>query len=193
MLQMLNELILNTLLIQTWVPNPIVNASLNGVSWYLSVALFCYIIFPISIKFIYKIKDIKGYIIAMGLAIIIQFIFSCVANHLWNIEQPEYEWFLYHFPPVRCIEFVEGNLLGAIYLRTMDKKFEKVKTPWNVFFIFIEAFLIVMYLAGSRWIGGEHISFGSSLLANWILPYLPLTIGLMVIFSYLGGYLHIKA
>ena len=42
------KILLNILLLQEWFP--LENASINGVSWYLSTAVFTYFLFPIILK-----------------------------------------------------------------------------------------------------------------------------------------------
>lgn len=48
----IREIVLNILLVQTWVPDTRVAFSLNSVAWYLSVSFFLYFLFPYILCYI---------------------------------------------------------------------------------------------------------------------------------------------
>lgn len=49
------QLVINTFLIQSWIPADGAYFSLNGVSWYLSSSVFCYFMFPYLSRLIKKV------------------------------------------------------------------------------------------------------------------------------------------
>lgn len=51
------KIVVNLFLIQSWIPIDEVYFSLNSVSWYLSVSLFLYIMFPVIL---YKMNKYRG-------------------------------------------------------------------------------------------------------------------------------------
>ncbi len=63
--EIVTNIILNVLLVQAWIPKQMYYFSLNGVSWYLSVCVFCYFIFPFVLKVMKKsgggYKVVNGY------------------------------------------------------------------------------------------------------------------------------------
>ena len=118
------KILLNIFLIQEWFP--LENASINGVSWYLSTAVFTYFLFPVILKKLENIRDSKvilNYLIAL---LVIQ-VFICKAISfipsnlafftgkiflLPNIS----EWLIYFFPLTRCIDFIIGCLTGYMFI-----------------------------------------------------------------------------
>ena len=110
------KVLLNTALVQSWIPKNSVNTSLNGVAWYLSAALFLYFIFPTLAMFLKK-HNIHPYIsfFAFFVFVILVQTISCIPFILYNINNDIYIWFMYCFPVFRCGEFIIGMFLYRVY------------------------------------------------------------------------------
>lgn len=98
-------LILDGLLLQSWIPNNAVNFSLNGVAWYLSTLIFLYVLFP-SINSIYSSRLKRLY--ACGFLILI----SIYVGLEPLIRENTVSYWLYVFPPSRIFDFVLGMFLA---------------------------------------------------------------------------------
>lgn len=99
-------------LIQSWVPNSAVWRSYNGVTWFLSTLLFCYMLIPIA-QYLYdriggKTQEKKVLILIILQAFIISVMLSFAIHD--NVE-----YWLYAFPPVRLLDFSSGYVLAKIY------------------------------------------------------------------------------
>ena len=103
------SLVLDMFLLQSWVSDSTVWRSYNGLAWYLSTLLFCYIVMPIAQKLFDKMKNKKEYM----LFIIVLFYIISVALSL--LVKNNVEYWLYAFPPVRLLDFYSGYALGRIY------------------------------------------------------------------------------
>ncbi len=111
---------LDTSLLQSWVPDKEVYFSLNGVSWYLSTALFLYMMFPLILFFIKKYKGIKTAVVVIlitfGLQILLAFAAYLVQKNLIP-KDDLIHWFVYIFPLSRLEDFVIGCNLGYLFLQ----------------------------------------------------------------------------
>ena len=116
--------ILNMLMIQEWFP--FVKRSVNGVSWYMCVTFFSYIITPYIINRLNKRNNIKGNFYNILVLFIIQIVLSYLGSFLPTpyehiiFEYDEYSWFIYKFPLTRIIDFIIGCNLGVIFLNKKD-------------------------------------------------------------------------
>ena len=64
--------LVNLLLLQSWFPNPAIHFSGNNVSWFLSVLLLCYGIFPFIIRFVGK--SLRKFLLAVCALLVVYFI-----------------------------------------------------------------------------------------------------------------------
>lgn len=114
---------INTLLLQSYFPSNAVNFSFNGVAWSISVEMFFYAVFPLLIYIIGKyLKELttNRMFMLIGLVWLMMFVaFAPVQSYLDD-------WRLYIFPLARLPEFIIGILLGLIYLRQQKDKVENV-------------------------------------------------------------------
>lgn len=119
--QIITKLVLNLLLIQEWFP--IADAAINGVSWYLSVSLFCYFLFPWLLRAFEKIQKKRDAILILVLLIEFQFLIVLLASQVstpandmngWLTDNYTY-WLSYKFPPIRLIDFLIGCDLGLLW------------------------------------------------------------------------------
>ena len=108
------KILLNVTLLQTWVPDCRINASLNGVAWFLSATLFLYFLFPWMKRIIERTPIVRlclicGMILAAETAACIPFIMFFGSN------SPTYVWFMYFFPVFRIGDFFVGSVLKRVF------------------------------------------------------------------------------
>ena len=94
-------LLFNTLLLQSWIPDDSYYFSYNGVSWFLSTILFCYVLFPVAYR--YANRRALLFVIAYYAVAYIIIPYSMV-NQL-----------LYVSPLIRLVDFFLGIMLYKIY------------------------------------------------------------------------------
>jgi peptidoglycan/LPS O-acetylase OafA/YrhL len=95
------KVLLNMLLLQSWVPDPNWYFSCNSVSWFLSSLLFCYMVFPLVYRLLSK---------RLTLLILIVYTIVC-----WLTPYDCVNAILYVFPLVRLVDFYLGMLLCQVY------------------------------------------------------------------------------
>ncbi|HOO78821.1 MAG TPA: acyltransferase [Lachnospiraceae bacterium] len=114
---------LNVLLLQEWIP--LAGRSINGVAWYLCVAVFCYFFFPWVLRFMEnkqfsRKKALRWIVILTILQIILGFLGSRLPspvygkNGWWDTDMVV--WFCYHFPLTRGLDFILGCNIGYLFL-----------------------------------------------------------------------------
>lgn len=115
------SLILDLLLMQSWVSDSAVWRSYNGLSWFLSTLLFCYLMLPVAHYLFDKVcegKQKKYLLLIMMQAFTISLILCFVIQN--NVE-----YWLYAFPPVRLLDFYSGYVLAKIYIKRDLIRIEK--------------------------------------------------------------------
>ena len=95
------KVLLNVLLLQSWVPDADWYFSCNSVSWFLSSLLFCYLMFP------WVYRHLSKY---LTLAIFIVYIVV-----YWLTPYNRVNAVLYVFPAVRFVDFYIGMFLCRLY------------------------------------------------------------------------------
>jgi peptidoglycan/LPS O-acetylase OafA/YrhL len=121
--------VLNVLLLQSWVPRPGVFLSINGASWSLSCEIFFYALFPLLLRQIRRISESRLWWWAgavAGLIIVMPVIAKLLPNspafdpatagQLLGGQSIDQMWFLYIFPPIRLLDFMLGILMARIVL-----------------------------------------------------------------------------
>lgn len=98
--------LMNLLLLQSWSPDPQVHFSANAVSWFLSMILFCYFLFPLIIRFLDRSR--RNFYIASSILfavyfVAIQFVPSGMFNNI-----------IYINPLMRLPDFILGIILWQI-------------------------------------------------------------------------------
>lgn len=108
---------LNALLLQAWVPNEAFYFTFNKVSWYLSVCLFIYLVFPYIFSKLQKRSPRR--LIYVGLGIVtVQTVIAALANTFLPAESRAalVKWIVYICPLFRSGDFFLGVILGLICL-----------------------------------------------------------------------------
>lgn len=99
----------NILLIQSWIPDINIYFSCNGVSWFLSTLLFCYMLF-IPITNLFHRSKIYGFSGTVALICIYLIIINLIPNKIDT-------WGIYIFPPARVMDFLIGICTYILYTR----------------------------------------------------------------------------
>ena len=116
------QFIKNVLLIQSWFPSGYF--TYNGVGWFLSSIMFCYI-FTVPVKhLIYKKEkqkngSVKLFIIAL-IAIAIEIIY------MYLIRSYNREYLGYIIPISRIGEYISGIIFGHLFMKLSNKKYNKL-------------------------------------------------------------------
>lgn len=128
------DAVLHTFLLQIWVPNEHYYATLNGPSWFLCVSFFCYLCFPLILRFFKRKINTKTQAVHGGLFLFfVAFILSGLTFLLHRHDNTVWfntKWITYYFPPVRLIDFTLGCFLGAIYLLPSQKTPRQKNALW---------------------------------------------------------------
>ena len=102
------KFLVNSLLLQSWIPEQSYYFSYNSIAWYLSTALFAYLCFPMIITMLHKIqlKQRIGLFVAMVIG------YGVVAYAMPTEVQHA---MLYINPVCRCVDFVIGIYLAELF------------------------------------------------------------------------------
>lgn len=166
-IDLLVKIVLNITLLQTWIPNSRINTCLNGVTWYLSVAMFLYFVFPWICKLIKKIN--KYMLLIIPAMILVAQVFGCVlVINKFGIDSLVYKWFMYSFPIFRLGDFVIGCCLGKIY-----KKLQKIDINCIIGTI-IEIVVILITALVFIWRESGQSTVFMKALFNWTTVYIVL-------------------
>jgi peptidoglycan/LPS O-acetylase OafA/YrhL len=128
----------NLTLIHAFFPKYEVFFSYNPVSWFLSVLIFLYVIFPLILNAVVNlgIDSNKKVVGIMFMTFIVFFAFL----YFFQIREEISVWFYYISPFVRIYDFIFGILLGVLYnLRKNDlrKSSEDSLIEIGIIFLFI--------------------------------------------------------
>ncbi|MFF4991832.1 acyltransferase family protein [Streptosporangium saharense] len=118
----LADAVRNLFLLQAFFPQAQTITSVNPVAWSLSCEAFFYLCFPLLLGLVRRIRPERLWRWAAGVVVVIFLV--PLASGLLPAQQPypilgvtEWEtWFIYHFPPVRMLDFVFGILLAQMVL-----------------------------------------------------------------------------
>ncbi|MFT9457222.1 MAG: acyltransferase family protein [Liquorilactobacillus hordei] len=121
----LAKVLLNTALLQAWVPKQDVYFSLNGVAWFFSVSLFLYFMFPYIMYIIEKYNNKNIIILFMVATFIIQIMLGYISSKAVipvELSDNWMVWFVYIFPLSRLEDFFIGCNLGYLFLKAKNNK-----------------------------------------------------------------------
>lgn len=107
--------ILNLTLLHGFINNPSVYHSFNGVSWFCSAILFCYVCAPLWARILNSLRKAPLiFICAFFLRFLMEWVQTAKPGAFWNIS-------IHVFPPLRMLEFVMGMSCTAMLLMTRSK------------------------------------------------------------------------
>lgn len=132
-------LVANIFLLQSWIPDHYSYYSGNGVSWFLSTLLFCYIIYPFLIKRL-SVLHLKG-----NMIICILLFFVRIALEYIVPQDRAVDW-LYISPFTRWIDFCMGILVYSFY-RQLDQESFNYNVSWLKCRISLDWFVMLCLLA----------------------------------------------
>ena len=167
------KIISNIFLFQSWIPKSEFYFSFNAVSWYLSVMIFLYFVFPYLNKSVmncsYKIiiqRISLIIILQITIAGILFFLRGLFVNIPMEISDDLPKWITYILPIYRMTEFYEGILLGAVYENKKNHNVcEKI--------IFLQILSIIL-IPVSAYLGEYY--FSSIYCIKYSLIYIPCSI-----------------
>ncbi len=116
----LTEIGINVLLLQAWIPASEYYFSLNAVSWYLSAALFTYMVFPFALPLIRKAAFGRAHFLPTAILLLLiggmsvcAFLFGDPADQGWFSRH----WITYIFPVARALDFLLGASMAGVFMR----------------------------------------------------------------------------
>ena len=111
------SLVLNLLLLQSFVPDPAVYGGYNGIAWFLSTYMFVSMAAPLVLRFASGICTKKRLGISFAATVGIMLIFSAISPYIISaMALPSRPFLNYNFPPYRLLDFSLGIFLGRLYL-----------------------------------------------------------------------------
>ena len=142
----------NLSLMQAWVPDfPNYVFNFNGPSWFLSVMLFAYFVFPLFLKLLKKLDSVKKLNLLAGGLVALSLCAAIIFGTLTGFDDTYFVWFTQNFPLMRAVDFLLGAIIGYMYVKRrreasvdVDAK-EHNKGLWT----FIEAVVILLFYVGS--------------------------------------------
>lgn len=128
-IQYILRVLVDLLLVQSWIPIRDFYFSFNGVAWYLSVCVLLYFVFPYVHRWMKTMFKLNIAIWTILLVYIIQIIFSYFAStNIGSAVVYNNLWFTYIFPLFRLGDFLIGCCLGYIFLYTISRETVLTKT-----------------------------------------------------------------
>lgn len=111
----IEQILANLFLIQAWIPSNLFWYSLNGVAWYLSITAFFYMIFPVILCELKKIK-LKNCV----LLIVVIYVFQCILGFGSKIDffcnfNEFSKYIIYICPFFRAGDFIIGCCLSRCF------------------------------------------------------------------------------
>ncbi len=174
---------LHLCLLQSWIPRSGVYFSLNSVSWFLGVSLFCYFMFPYICKRIKKYDSGKEAIIAVIFTFVAQIILAYGSTfiHVPEAVSKDFtKWFTYVCPLFRLGDFIIGCNLGFIFLSRKTEVKSLHSSTWTL--MELSVLILGLSIPNDRL---YDLGFG------WIavsIVYLPVSAALVLLFSLKLGF-----
>lgn len=125
------KMFIHVMLLHSWVPTEGVHFAFNGASWYLSVILFLYFMFPWIFKKVRKHTGNKSALVQVAALILIQFLVFVALPAILLPKGANYSklrtWFSYINPISRLFDFMIGCNLGYVFFNRKSG-YEKKKS-----------------------------------------------------------------
>lgn len=115
-----SSLLPQVLLVQSWIPIRRVYFSFNGVAWFLSSIMFCYLCFPVVVRWIRRAGIWRSLLALGGLLAVIMAASSFLSG-------PPKSWLVYIFPPMRLVDFGVGIAIRLVYDNCRQGKYARLR------------------------------------------------------------------
>jgi len=102
------------LLLQAWSNNQQVYYGGNGVSWSLSAEMFFYLLFPLAIIPLRRLRG-RGLLLTAAITLAVMLAAPLIATTV-GVSGATYAWLFFVFPPYRFAEFLLGMVLARAVL-----------------------------------------------------------------------------
>lgn len=143
-IQLVKEILANVFLVKSFIPKESIYFSLNGVSWYLSVCIVLYILFPFIKNKIERFTAVQA-ICNIVLAYFIQILITAVLYTI-GVDKELITYATYICPLFRCIDFYAGCNLCIIFKKSKhifeDKIYSAAEFAVMLLAILLSSFLI---------------------------------------------------
>lgn len=114
-IERIGALVINALLLQSWIPLKGIYFSGNAVSWYLCDCIFCYLMFPLLFRLSNRIRTSILTICVSCFAILYFVVIQTIPNNLIHA-------FVYISPLFRLFDFILGIYAYRIYILLCEGK-----------------------------------------------------------------------
>ena len=110
---------LNLSLTHSFINTPAVYHSFNGVSWFCSSIVFCYLLAPVFARMLRSKKRVPLMLLtSFAVRFMLEWVQTVKPGEYWNLS-------IHVFPPVRLCEFVMGMSCAALFLSLHMKQGRK--------------------------------------------------------------------
>ena len=136
----------NVLLVQSLVPSADMNASLNGVSWFLSTIFVLYIVFPFLYRIFKKCRDRLSLIFVLIVLIALQTLYVYIAGCF--VHTADLLTYLIHSSPLyRVFDMSYGIILGFMTLkeRKTEEGSKLLSTIAELAVLIVTGFLVYVW------------------------------------------------
>lgn len=181
-MKLVNQVLANVLLLKAFIPREDIYFSLNGVSWYLSVCLFVYIIFPLIQN---KIRDtsidqaIKN--ICMLYVIQIAIVASVfIISDVYKFNMEIISGVTYVSPIFRSIDFLAGVNLCVVFKKNVHNLNAKVYTVWESILVVATILSSIIYLCIQS---ATNKSLLENIISRSAVMFLPISIAIVYLFA----------
>ena len=126
------RVVLNLLLLQSWIPDAGYYFSCNSVSWFLSGLFFCYLLFPWAYKHVSK---------GWGACVLAAYVMVCLLTPYEKVNA-----ILYVNPLVRFVDFYIGIVLCRIYEKGYSLQSGAVWMEWLLLLALVVLLAVYPYV-----------------------------------------------
>lgn len=109
------RIISHIFMVQSWIPVEAFYFSLNGLSWYLSTILFCYLCFPLLLRLLRKLNTVKVAFFSLIAVFVLQVSIAMISIKFFLINGSDYYYLTYVCPLFRIFDFTCGCLLAVVF------------------------------------------------------------------------------
>ena len=142
---------LNLTMTHAYINDPTVYHSFNGVSWFCSAIMLCYIIAPFMGQILYSLrKELPLFLGAFLIRFFVEWLQTARPNTYWSIN-------VHVYPPVRVLEFVMGMACAALYIQMRDKYKMHFWTASALEILAVLGTVGVMVSKQNRWLRAEFL------------------------------------